>query len=340
MKDTEVQLKQSKLSFKLNVTKPLEDKIRILCSNIPTVEWSGILFYRPKGDLDEGTFEVDCVDLLLMDIGSSTYTEFETSPDLAEYVANNLDLFDCQIGLLHSHNTMGTWFSGTDNKTLLEQGQENNHFLSLIVNNAGEYTAAITRQVSSDYTINEVKQYKSFGDKVIKKKSKAKGTKLFIEKINAEITIDRGYDFTDRIAEIKKSKVKVVPQQGSLFDLNEAFTEKPDKPQGWVNNYYQNYSKSLQKDKKDDPLKKYEDSLEYDVLCEILDLADLHELDSDYETIWDEAGVSNQEFKATALEVLNFHSANYQLDYQKMLDIVELLPENRITSTLKSILLF
>ncbi len=340
MKDTEIQMKQSKLSFKLNVTKPLEDKIRILCSNIPTVEWSGILFYRPKGDLDEGTFEADCVDLLLMDIGSSTYTEFETSPDLAEYVANNLDLFDCQIGLIHSHNTMATFFSGTDNNTLLSQGQENNHFLSLIVNNAGEYTAAITRQVSSDYTINEVKQYKSFGDKVIKKKSKAKGTKLFIEKINAEITVDRGYDFTDRIAEIKKSKVKVVPQQGSLFDLNEAFTQKPAKPQGWANNYYQNYSKNLQKTKEADPLKKYEDLLEYDVLCEIFDLENLREMDSKFEAIWDEAGISNQEFKATASEVLNFYSANYQLDYQKMLDMVELLPENRITSTLKSILLF
>lgn len=339
MKDTEVQMKQSTLSFKLNVTKPLEDKIRILCSNIPTVEWSGVLFYRPKGDLDEGTFEVDCVDLLLMDIGTSTYTEFETSPDLAEYVANNFDLFDCQIGLIHSHNTMNTWFSGTDNNTLLSQGQENNHFLSLIVNNAGEYTAAITRQVSSDYTINEVKQYKSFGDKVVKKKSKAKGTKLFIEKINAEITIDRGYDFTDRIAEIKKSKVKSVPQQGSLFDLNEAFTQKPAKSQGWVNNYYQNYSKSLQKTKEVNPLKKYEDSLEYGILCEVFDLSDLHEMDSDYETLYDSEGISNQEFKEQAIEIFNFYSANYQLDYRKMLDIVDLLPENRITSTLKSILL-
>ena len=37
--------------------------------------------------------------------------EFETSPDLAEYVANNLDLFDCQIGLVHSHNTFSAFFS-------------------------------------------------------------------------------------------------------------------------------------------------------------------------------------------------------------------------------------
>ena len=86
MKDTDIQLKQSKLSFKLTVKKDLEYKIRTLCSNISTTEWSGIVFYRPKGDLDKGTFEVECVDLFLMDIGSSTFTEFETSPEIAAYI--------------------------------------------------------------------------------------------------------------------------------------------------------------------------------------------------------------------------------------------------------------
>ena len=333
MKDTEVQLKQSKLSFKLNVTKPLEDKIRILCSNIPTVEWSGILFYRPKGDLDEGTFEVDCVDLLLMDIGSSTYTEFETSPDLAEYVANNLDLFDCQIGLIHSHNTMATFFSGTDNNTLLSQGQESNHFLSLIVNNAGEYTAAITRQVSSDYTVNEVKQYKSFGDKVIKKKSKAKGTKLFIEKINAEIAVDRDHNLIDRITEIKKSKVKAVPQQGNLFESLYDAPKDKKKPEGWLNNYYQSYGK------KSETLKNYENTIEYQILCEIFEVADLSQVDSNYEETCCEPDISNQEFKAAVIEMLNFYDEAYVINRETMLNIVDLLPENRFVSTFKSVLL-
>ena len=40
--------------------------------------------------------------------------------------------------------TKMTFFSGTDLNTLQEEGSDMNNFLSLIVNNAGQYTAAIT----------------------------------------------------------------------------------------------------------------------------------------------------------------------------------------------------
>lgn len=43
---------------------------------------------------------------------------------------------------------MATFFSGTDRNTLIEEGMDMPHFLSLIVNNAGVYTAKITRRVS------------------------------------------------------------------------------------------------------------------------------------------------------------------------------------------------
>ena len=43
---------------------------------------------------------------------------------------------------------MATFFSGTDQNTLAQEGMGMNNFVSLIVNNAGEYTAAITRKVT------------------------------------------------------------------------------------------------------------------------------------------------------------------------------------------------
>lgn len=43
---------------------------------------------------------------------------------------------------------MATFFSGTDQNTLVQEGMGMNNFVSLIVNNAGEYTAAITRKVT------------------------------------------------------------------------------------------------------------------------------------------------------------------------------------------------
>lgn len=48
---------------------------------------------------------------------------------------------------------MSTFFSGTDTSTLLSEGSDTNHFVSLIVNNAGKYTAGITRKITSRKTI-------------------------------------------------------------------------------------------------------------------------------------------------------------------------------------------
>lgn len=65
---------------------------------------------------------------------------------------------------------MATFFSGTDLATLKEEGTDRNHFVSLIVNNEGKYTAAITRKIYSTKNITEEITYKSFDD--IEKKSK------------------------------------------------------------------------------------------------------------------------------------------------------------------------
>mgnify|MGYP003293859401 CR=1 FL=1 len=88
--------------------------------------------------------KIICEDIYLMDIGSHTFTEFDMSPEVCGYIVEN-DLTDCQMGLIHSHCDFATYFSNTDTNTLKEEGSTRNHFVSLIVNNDGPYTAAITR---------------------------------------------------------------------------------------------------------------------------------------------------------------------------------------------------
>jgi hypothetical protein len=136
--------------------------IRHLCGRIPDKEWSGVLFYTVTGTFEEG-LTVYCKDICLMDVGSATYTEFDTSPDIAGYMVEN-NLIDCYMGLVHSHNNMSTFFSGTDTNTLQEEGSYKNNFVSLIVNNAGSYTAAITRHVHSEITNNISFTYEMFGE--------------------------------------------------------------------------------------------------------------------------------------------------------------------------------
>lgn len=66
-----------------------------------------------------------------------------------------------------SHHQMSTQPSGTDLNTLKEEGNERNCFVSLIVNNAGKYYAAITRKVQtkSEVTVKKLgTSYEFFGD--------------------------------------------------------------------------------------------------------------------------------------------------------------------------------
>jgi hypothetical protein len=133
-------------SYKIIVTSALENKIRFLCEKLPTKEYSGTLFYKISGTFENNDLVVEAVDFFLQDIGVSAYTEFKNDVNLASYIVEH-DLLDCYMGLMHSHDVMPTFFSGTDTSTLQSEGSEANHFVSLIVNNAGEYSAAITRKV-------------------------------------------------------------------------------------------------------------------------------------------------------------------------------------------------
>lgn len=56
-----------------------------------------------------------------------------------------------------------TFFSGTDQSTLKEEGSDKNVFVSLIVNNAGKYTAGITRKVTYTTTTSNA-SYASFNN--------------------------------------------------------------------------------------------------------------------------------------------------------------------------------
>lgn len=104
-----------------------------------------------------------------------------------------------------------TFFSGTDTATLREEGRDRNNFVSLIVNNAGSYTAAITRRIKSKQVMESV-SYEFFGDgeKQDTKKyvSDADEIEWFYLKIEKE---GESYSFPDmaaRLEEIKQAKAE------------------------------------------------------------------------------------------------------------------------------------
>lgn len=155
--------KSGTYNYKLIIPAEVERKIRFACQKVWSTEWSGTLFFTHEGSFENNDLIIRCVDIYIMDIGTQAYTEFDMNPDVIAYMCENPELLDCQMGLIHSHNNMSTFFSKTDTATLKEEGRDRNNFVSLIVNNAGTYTAAITRRVKSKQ-VKESVSYEFFGD--------------------------------------------------------------------------------------------------------------------------------------------------------------------------------
>lgn len=149
MKTPSPKLVQNTTTLNLVIPKKVEEKIRYLCSRVHDVEWSGTLFYSIEGSFDDGTFKATCLDICVMDIGSQGFTQYNDTADIINYRVNHPELLQEGVyeGLIHSHNNMSAFFSGTDSNTLLQEGADLNHFLSLIVCNNGPYVARVTRKL-------------------------------------------------------------------------------------------------------------------------------------------------------------------------------------------------
>lgn len=203
--------KSGTYNYKLIIPAEVERKIRFTCQKVWNTEWSGTLFFTHEGSFENNDLVIRCVDIYIMDIGTQAYTEFDMNPDVIAYMTEHSELLDCQMGLIHSHNNMSTFFSGTDTATLKEEGRDRNNFVSLIVNNAGTYTAAITRRIKSKQVMESV-SYEFFGDgeKQDTKKyvSDADEIEWFYLKIEKE---GENYSFPDmaaRLEEIKQAKAE------------------------------------------------------------------------------------------------------------------------------------
>lgn len=214
-------IKKSDSSFKLFMPKKVEHKISQLCREIHNVEWSGILFYTPEGTFEDNNIVIKCEDLFLMDIGSAATTEFEVTADVASYMLDN-DLLDCKQALIHSHNNMKAFFSGTDVNTLKVEGAETPYYVSLVVNNAGEYVAALTRRIIHKDTIKRVSSYTKFdGEDVVLKEDKLQDHNIDVEYYDLKI------EFEDNTINSIKSRIEELRYSHRGLSDPIGFNKKP-----------------------------------------------------------------------------------------------------------------
>ena len=125
---------------------------------------------------------------------------------------------------IKSHHTMKAFFSGTDTNTLNSIGKDMNHFVSLIVNNVGQYVAKMTTKVVSE-NVETITTCKTFGNKDVTYKTVTRKTS-FLRIDDLEIVKRTLYyqDLHDKIKDLKKAKTKI---KNSLMDIEDvrAYTD-------------------------------------------------------------------------------------------------------------------
>lgn len=108
-----------------------------------SVEWSSILVFRAEGDFrDPSSVKLFCTTMVPMNIGTTTYTEFETDSGAIKYLIQH-DLMDERRGKIHSHNNMNSFHSGTDNEDIIDNCPYFPYYLSVVVNNKFEWDTKI-----------------------------------------------------------------------------------------------------------------------------------------------------------------------------------------------------
>jgi len=156
----EVVLKEK---IKVVISNKAFSQISFLTQRISKVEWSAILLYTVEGHITEPEKMVCTVDsLYLMDKGSLAFTNHNyEAEDILEMFEDFPEYMNMKIGHIHSHNSMGSFFSGTDMAELHDNAPNHAYYLSLIVNNEGIHVAKLCfvgkQEIKSKFSMkNEV----------------------------------------------------------------------------------------------------------------------------------------------------------------------------------------
>jgi hypothetical protein len=257
-------------------------QIQYLCKLISKVEWSGALFYTTEGSIEKpGTFKITLKTILPLDMGTQAYTEYNLDERFMDFIEEDFEeRCTWKLGHIHSHNSMGVFFSGTDMAELNDNAPAHNFYLSLIVNNAMDFLAkvAFIGEAKKDikqvpYTAKNVQGQ----DYVIEKQDFEVNTqKLFIFDCNMitplqEVIITK--QFEAQVAKIMEPKpVKTYP---TIPNLNAHTSNTANK--GWSRQDQKElkaWNNSFKKEEKK-PIKRWFDDWDIpDVSKEIDDLAE------------------------------------------------------------------
>ena len=142
------------MDIKLVIPKKIHNKYTYLLNRFKNLEWSGPAWYKVKTDEDGFPIEWKIIHFHPLDLGSHAATEWEAK-DLAtilkETYASMPSLKKSYMGLIHSHNTMGAFLSGTDTSTITDMAPDIGFYGSLVVASSGKAAHAFGFSYKDQY---------------------------------------------------------------------------------------------------------------------------------------------------------------------------------------------
>ena len=193
-------LKEKKLqgNAEIVLTDNIIDQIEFLHDKVGSVEWSGVLVYKIlEGSIeDHKNLVVEVQEILPMDVGTSSYTEYTIDPK-DSYTFDNL--FDrvmvdpeLKIGHIHTHHNMNCFFSPTDMAELHDNAPAHNYYLSLIVNfkDFKNWCAKIAIVGEESHTGSIVRKFKGTDGNIVEAPVNIERTDKVLYTIEMDITYD------------------------------------------------------------------------------------------------------------------------------------------------------
>jgi proteasome lid subunit RPN8/RPN11 len=199
----------------LYISDRAEAQIKYLCNQINEVEWSGVLFYSVKGVFGKPSFKVTLEYILPMNKGSHAYTEFEYDNSVVEFMMEHPEAMEWKQGLIHSHNNMSAYFSGTDVEELMDNASQHNYYLSVVVNNRFDIVGRIAFEAINK---DEITKYQIRADDGSYKWFKVKENNKKIFYYECEIN-SKTYSVDDKFAKYVE-KIKAKSTNHRTFELS------------------------------------------------------------------------------------------------------------------------
>lgn len=139
-KKKEFPIYQLNINPKLIISKKIQHQIAWLHNKVGGKEWSGLLFYKVDGSItDLDNIQFTATDIFLKDIGTSGFTGYEFNEDIIDAYDTIDEADNKKIGHIHTHYSMGAYFSNVDMSELHTNAPNHNYYLSLVVDFQQKY---------------------------------------------------------------------------------------------------------------------------------------------------------------------------------------------------------